>query len=455
MSFDIKVENLSKIYTISHKGNGHASMRETIEVGMRNVVAKMIRSPSRKHQTIVDPRADEQFIALDNISFEVAPGERLAVVGENGAGKSTLLKILSRITEPTAGTVKIRGRVAALLEVGTGFHPELSGRENIYLNGAVLGMPKSEIRKKFDEIVDFSEIEKFLDTPVKYYSSGMYVRLAFSVAAHLDPDVLILDEVLAVGDMRFQQKCLDRVQLASTEGRTLLFVSHSMHSVNQICSRSVLLVKGQIRADGPTADVVQEYIGSSFVDNQEDKAGELAEYYAGEIEETDDDDADGLGARIPVGAGTNQVRLIGGAVRNEEGEVLSTLPYHRKILIEMDYEVFEIGEKPYIPNFHIYNIENVLVFIAAPPDSAVSGYEKGVYKAVCDIPRCLLNEGVYRVTLALSSIEDPVKIHFVIPHALTFRVVDDFSDVSYRHGYMHAVPGVLRPQLSWSVGKRR
>ena len=455
MPFDIKVENLSKTYTISHKGNGRASMRETIELAMRSAFGKVLGRP-RVGYCSVEEQMDraEEFKALDDISFEVAPGDRLGVIGENGAGKSTLLKILSRITEPTSGRVQIRGRVAALLEVGTGFHPELTGRENIYLNGAVLGMPKSEIRNKFDEIVDFSEIESFLDTPVKYYSSGMYVRLAFSVAAHLDPDVLILDEVLAVGDMRFQQKCLDRMQFASNEGRTLLFVSHGMQAVNQICPRSVLLVKGQVKAIGASADVIQEYISSSFVDNREQESGDLAEYVAEEIEivEVKDEDVEGLGSRIPVGAGDSSVRLIGAAVRNEEGDISSSLLYHQKIFIEMDFEVFALGDLPYIPNFHVYTIENVLAFVATPPDSVVRAYKKGRYKAVCEIPRCMLNNGVFRVTLAMSSMGEEVTVHFAIPHALTFKVVDDFTDTSYRNGYMQAIPGIFRPQFSWHLG---
>ncbi|QPK64929.1 ABC transporter ATP-binding protein [Methylomonas sp. LL1] len=449
MSFDIKVENLSKIYNISHKGNGRATMRETIELGMRNAVGKVFRRPSRRYLIEEVPDSAEKFKALDDVSFEVAQGERLAIIGQNGAGKSTLLKILSRITEPTSGRIQIRGRVAALLEVGTGFHPELTGRENIYMNGAVLGMPKSEIKKKFDEIVDFSEIEKFLDTPVKYYSSGMYVRLAFSVAAHLDPEVLILDEVLAVGDLRFQQKCLDRMQYASNEGRTILFVSHNVQSVNQICPRTVLLEHGIVKAIGPTADVVQEYIGASFVDNEENRVGNIAEYRAEEVEI-------GSNAAISSDAGDRYARLRSAAVCNEDGDVSSTLLYHQRMFLEMEYEVYFADGASYIPNFHVYNVENVLVFIATPPDCLVPNYEKGIYKVVCEIPRCLLNEGVFRVTLALSSWKgELVNIHFLVPHAMTFKVVDDFTDVSYRNGYMHVIPGMFRPQFSWNVGKIR
>ena len=202
----------------------------------------------------------EEFWALKEVDFEIKQGDRVGIIGRNGAGKSTLLKILSRITEPTAGRVKIAGRVASLLEVGTGFHPELTGRENIFLNGAILGMSRADIKKKFDEIVDFAEVEKFLDTPVKRYSSGMYVRLAFSVAAHLEPEILVVDEVLAVGDAQFQKKCLGKMEDIGREGRTVLFVSHNIAAIQKLCERAILLEKGEIRKKGGVDEVVSEYI---------------------------------------------------------------------------------------------------------------------------------------------------------------------------------------------------
>jgi lipopolysaccharide transport system ATP-binding protein len=251
----IIVANLGKHYFIRHqraKGDG-----------LRHVLEDTIRNPLgwwRRHR---DKRSGEQeeFWALKDISFEVAQGEAVGIIGRNGAGKSTLLKILSRITEPTEGSVRLRGRVASLLEVGTGFHPELTGRENIFLNGAILGMSRVEIKKKFDEIVAFSEVEQFIDTPVKRYSSGMYVRLAFAVAAHLEPEILIVDEVLAVGDAAFQQKCLGKMGEVSTrQGRTVLFVSHSMAAVQRLCAKCFLLGKGRLIAAGPTDVVTREYL---------------------------------------------------------------------------------------------------------------------------------------------------------------------------------------------------
>src|SRR6185312_12685883 len=215
---------------------------------------------------------NEEFFALKDINFDVYPGDRLGVIGRNGAGKSTLLKILSRITEPSNGRITIRGRVASLLEVGTGFHPELTGRENIFLNGAILGMGRSEIRKKFDEIVDFAEVEKFLDTPVKRYSSGMYVRLAFAVAAYLESEILVVDEVLAVGDIQFQKKCLGKMEdVSKSEGRTVLFVSHNMGTINQLCNRAILLKSGRISDMGQTSDIVRKYMKSGTQNGKIDK----------------------------------------------------------------------------------------------------------------------------------------------------------------------------------------
>jgi lipopolysaccharide transport system ATP-binding protein len=256
----IRVEGLGKKYLI-----GHQAERERY-VTLRDVLARTAQHTWRKTSDMVRGRAiiagdtTEEFWALKDVSFEVKRGEVVGVIGRNGAGKSTLLKILSRITEPTDGQVTLVGRVASLLEVGTGFHPELTGRENIYLNGAVLGMSRAEIRKKFDEIVAFSEVEKFLDTPVKRYSSGMYVRLAFAVAAHLEPEILIVDEVLAVGDMEFQKKCLGKLSEVAIGGRTVLFVSHNMSAIDALCPRSMYLVSGSLVGVGATADIVPMYL---------------------------------------------------------------------------------------------------------------------------------------------------------------------------------------------------
>jgi lipopolysaccharide transport system ATP-binding protein len=262
----ISVENLGKKYQLVHQGKrrGSAPLREVITLKAASLLRGLALGSSRRNGGgSPDRPTREEFWALRNISFEVNEGEVLGIIGRNGAGKSTLLKVLSRITEPSEGRVRIRGRVASLLEVGTGFHPELTGRENIFLNGAILGMSRVEIRRKFDEIVAFSEVEKFLDTPVKRYSSGMYVRLAFAVAAHLEPEILIVDEVLAVGDVQFQKKCLGKMHDVSIGGRTVIFVSHNMPAVLQLTSRSILLSRGSVTFDGPTEDAIARYTEGS------------------------------------------------------------------------------------------------------------------------------------------------------------------------------------------------
>jgi lipopolysaccharide transport system ATP-binding protein len=255
----IRVENLGKKYILGHqKQERYTALRDVVANGAKSLGGKLLKPFGKK---ISDP-AVEEFWALKDVSFEIKQGDRVGIIGRNGAGKSTLLKILSRITEPTCGRISIRGRVASLLEVGTGFHPELTGRENIYLNGAILGMSKAEIIKKFDEIVAFAEVEKFLDTPVKRYSSGMYVRLAFAVAAHLEPEILIVDEVLAVGDAAFQKKCLGKMEDVGKEGRTVLFVSHNMATLTQLCTQAIYLIKGKVYDVGNVNKVVSKYLMS-------------------------------------------------------------------------------------------------------------------------------------------------------------------------------------------------
>jgi len=263
----ISVENLGKRYRISHQqpGRRYVALRDVLTEKARGFFRRAKKVEGSAAHSPLSPlpasrTSSEDFWALRNVSFEVKPGEVVGIIGRNGAGKSTLLKILSRITEPTEGRVKVRGRIASLLEVGTGFHPELTGRENIFLNGAILGMTRAEIKGKFDEIVAFAEVEKFLDTAVKHYSSGMYVRLAFAVAAHLEPEILIVDEVLAVGDVEFQKKCLGKMQEVSKGGRTVLFVSHNMAAISSLTSRGIVLDSGQITFNGRPAEAIESYV---------------------------------------------------------------------------------------------------------------------------------------------------------------------------------------------------
>lgn len=283
----IKVENLGKRYVIRHQKGKYNTLRDAIADGTKSII-KSIINPTKTNNNQAD------FWALKDVNFEINQGDRLGIIGRNGAGKSTLLKILSRITEPTTGRIGLKGRVASLLEVGTGFHPELTGRENIFLNGAILGMSKLEIKQKFDEIVDFAEVEKFLDTPVKRYSSGMYVRLAFAVAAHLEPEILIVDEVLAVGDAKFQKKCLGKMKDAGEEGRTILFVTHNIAMLPNLCSRGILLDRGGVAVDDTVSTAVDAYlniledVASQDLAHRTDRRGKgeikltKVEYFAGD-----------------------------------------------------------------------------------------------------------------------------------------------------------------------------
>src|SRR3990167_8845525 len=253
----ITIKGIGKKYNITHQRGGYVALLDVLT----NILKSPLNFLKYKAKEIVGLDKKEEFWALRDINFTVNKGEVIGIIGRNGAGKSTLLKILSQITPPTTGEIKIHGRVGSLLEVGTGFHPELTGRENIFLNGAILGMKKTEIIKKFDKIVKFADIEKFLDTPVKHYSSGMYVRLAFSVAAHMEPDILIIDEVLAVGDVEFQKKCLGKMEeVTKKDGRTIFFVSHNMGAIQSLCTRAILLEKGRLAAEGAPADVIRRYL---------------------------------------------------------------------------------------------------------------------------------------------------------------------------------------------------
>ena len=334
----IQIDNLSKKYMIDHqKQGGYKTLRDQLVNSSSSI--KNLLLHGRRTQ---NPHREE-FWALKNVSFEIKQGDRVGIIGRNGAGKSTLLKILSRITEPTQGRVAIKGRVASLLEVGTGFHPELTGRENIYLNGAILGMSRTEIRKKFDEIVAFAEVEKFLDTPVKRYSSGMYVRLAFAVAAHLEPEILIVDEVLAVGDAQFQKKCLGKIQDVSiNEGRTVLFVSHNMAAVQNLCDRVIWMNKGQVIEEGGSAKVVSTYLQTSF--------STLTEQVWQELE---------------TAPGNNKVRLRRACVQPVDGSSSEPITVKTPFIIDFEYCILQADACLNL-SLHIYNEEGNIVFNAGP-----------------------------------------------------------------------------------------
>ena len=406
----IRAEGLGKQYKLG--------MREAAYSTLREKLAGLARRRPR--------REAEKVWALRDIGFDVQPGEVVGIIGRNGAGKSTLLKILSRITEPTAGRAELYGRVGSLLEVGTGFHPELSGRENIFLNSAILGMKRAEVQAKFDEIVAFAEVEKFIDTPVKRYSSGMYLRLAFSVAAHLEPEILIIDEVLAVGDATFQRKCLNKMQDVGRQGRTVLFVSHNMPAVTRLCPRAILLESGRVLRDGPAHQVVSAYLGSGL--------GTTA------AREWSD----------PAAApGDDVARLCGVRVRTEDGSVTDAADIRRAVGIEMEYEVLRPGQVV-VPNYHFVNEEGVYLFVTADREWKKRTRAVGRYVSTVWIPGNLLSEGSLIVSVALTTPE-PSRIHFWERDAVAFQVIDTTEGDSVRGDYGGHIPGVIRPLLPWTT----
>ena len=375
MSTIITVENLGKKYTLRHQQKeSYTALRDVISNSVASFGNRLL-SPFRTLSS--EPRLltpeNEDFWALKDVSFEVRQGDRIGIIGRNGAGKSTLLKILSRITEPTTGSIRIKGRVASLLEVGTGFHPELTGRENIYLNGAILGMSRAEIRKKFDEIVDFAEIEKFLDTPVKRYSSGMYVRLAFAVAAHLEPEILVVDEVLAVGDAQFQKKCLGKMEdVSAKEGRTVLFVSHNMPIIENLCCRVIHMQDGQIASTGDSHSVIASYLQSLPVF--------------------------GVGALCSVREGIrdveiSEVRILNGVVRIGD-----------PLIISITYQQLRGGGKRIVEcGMSIWNDNEVkIVSISSLHKNEISTYPS-CGTVSCIIPKLPLVHGVYCLNVFVTS----------------------------------------------------
>ena len=419
----IKVENLSKSYVVGHntaQGEKYTALRDVVSRNAK-ILARKTRDMLTGRQ-IVQGDEVEEFWALKDINFEIQQGDRVGIIGRNGAGKSTLLKILSRITEPTQGRVTIQGRVASLLEVGTGFHPELTGRENIFLNGAILGMSRKEIQYKFDEIVDFAEVEKFLDTPVKRYSSGMYVRLAFAVAAHLEPEILIVDEVLAVGDAQFQKKCLGKMQEVGNQGRTVLFVSHNMAMISNLCQTGLVLNAGKNNFFGDISESVIKYYQEANRNNQ--PPSRLLKSETAEL---------------------IRCELIG---VNESNE----LTIHDELRIRMVYRLLKDIEGKCVPNFHFFIADGTYAFV-----SNAEGVEKrssGVYFADCRLPANLLNEGAYFVGIALTTYPGNGTYHveFYDQNALAFNVTDPMDERSCRYDYVGPIPGLLRPRLVWEIG---
>lgn len=411
----IRVENLSKSYQITHSGRGkYKTLQEDVIGFLRRPFNRGADGPSR-----------ETFWALKDVSFEVKHGEVLGIIGRNGAGKSTLLKILSRITKPTSGHAEIYGRVGSLLEVGTGFHPELTGRENIFLNGAVLGMSRRDIMKHFDEIVAFADVEQFLDTPAKRYSSGMYMRLAFAVAAHLEPEVLVVDEVLAVGDAEFQKKCLGKMSEVAKSGRTVLFVSHNMVAVQNLCSSALWLQHGSAHALGEVMSVVSGYVSSG--------ASELTE-------RTWDNPETALGNAL--------VRFRRMAVRPVDGRPSDLMTAITPIALEFEYWNLKPDAKLNL-SLVLENERGEIVFNTFPIREPVWGgkaFPVGLFCSSVIVPGYLLNDGFYNVELYV--VEDESTVLFREKGVLSFEIVDS---PERRGKWYGKVIGAVHPRLEWAT----
>jgi len=432
----VKAERLSKCYRIGLKENMHDSMGAAILSFVKSPIKNYVKYRSLYKFDDIEPNSygksnshsNDIIWALNNVSFEVEEGEVVGIIGRNGAGKSTLLKILSRITNPTRGFARISGRISSLLEVGTGFHHELTGRENVYLNGTILGMKKAEVDRKFDEIIEFSGIDRFIDTPVKRYSSGMLVRLAFSVAAYLEPEILFIDEVLAVGDADFQKKCLKKMEDVGQQGRTVLFVSHNMAAITRLCERVILLDDGHVIEDGPSQRVVRAYLTSGS------GSPALREW------------------KNPAEAPSGPVaRLHAVRVRKKDGRITESVDIREPIGVEMEYEVLKSG---YIlmPHYHFYNEEGIEIFGVHDTDPNWMDRPRpaGRYKSTTWIPGNLLAEGTLFVNVGLSSLEPDVKQFYELA-AVAFQVIEGPGENTARGGWAGPMTGVLRPHLQWET----
>src|SRR5438876_898126 len=399
----IRVQNLSKEYRIGTVQLPYQTLRESL--------TNAVRVPLRRRQKESQPRY-ETIWALKHVNFEIRPGEVVGIVGRNGAGKSTLLKILSRITEPTSGRVELFGRVGSLLEVGTGFHPELTGRENVYLNGAILGMKKAEIARKFDEIVAFSEIEKFIDTPVKWYSSGMYMRLAFAVAANFEPEILIVDEVLAVGDGPFQKKCLGKMGEISRAGRTVIFVSHNMGAIEALCNRVLWLVDGEIAERAETEKVVSDYVSTDVTVS-----------------------TDKMWNDPSTAPGDELIKLHSATLRSLAQQNSREIRIESPIELQFEFWNYQTDATLSF-TIHLLTLGGVHVFAAT---SGLKPRLRGLVRETITIPANFLNDGMYTITVQCGQEGVPRYHH---PDVLVFEVVDSGK-------WRGKWPGVIRPKLEW------
>lgn len=409
----LEIKNISKKYKLRGQESPYLTFRDALMSGFKGKKTK------------------DEFWALQDISFDVYPGESIGIIGRNGAGKSTLLKILSRITPPTKGQIISRGRIASLLEVGTGFHMELTGRENVFLNGSILGLSKQEIKAKFDEIVIFSGVERFLDTPLKHYSSGMQLRLAFSVAAHLEPEILIIDEVLAVGDVAFQNKCINKMEDVGKEGKTIIIVSHNMSSISRLCTKALLIENGNLKIGGKVDQVIKNYLTDKY-ESISEKNWDLKN-----------------------APGDDKVKLLSIKVVNEINQTQEVFDIRHSIYIEFDYIVVA-NNIPVSPAFHLYNSAGINVFISIDfYNETYITKKKGRYITSCLIPGNTLAEETYYVQGIITAIDhvQAPKNYLSLPDVIGFQVVDKMEGGSARKNHKGQYYGVVRPIMDWKTKK--
>lgn len=427
----ISVERLSKRYQLGNIGTG------TFSRDINQWIAR-IRGKEDPYSTLDSIAArstgNSDFWALQDIDFEVSRGDAVGIIGKNGAGKSTLLKILSRITKPTSGLIKVDGRIASLLEVGTGFHPDLTGRENIFLNGAILGMTKREIRKKLDEIIAFSGVERHIDTPVKRYSSGMHVRLAFAVAAHLEPEILIVDEVLAVGDLEFQKKCLGKMNEVTGEGRTVLFVSHNMAAVKELCSKGIVLKSGKVCVNGNMEEALKAYTDMSAINIR----------------------AEVVWQDLNIAPGGKDACITGVRLLTKDKNVSDTFAIDEEFFIEIDYVVKNSGSS-FAGNFQIFTSTGIGVLSTANLPSITLGIDvnarsalgRGFYKSTVKVPGNFLNAGTYYINALI--LQDISGIAAMVREVVSFHIIDNSElKKEYSEGWL----GVVRPKLEWHTSEQ-
>lgn len=424
----IKVEDLSKQYRLGQVGR--RSLSNDLNRWWHSIRGKedpYLKIGEENDRTL---KGNSEYVwALKNINFEVKQGDVLGIIGRNGAGKSTLLKILSKVTAPTTGTVKTKGRIASLLEVGTGFHPDLSGRDNIFLNGAILGMTRKEIQSKFDEIVDFAGVERYIDTPVKRYSSGMYVRLAFGVAAHLEPEILIVDEVLAVGDAEFQKKCLGKMKDVSVNhGRTVLFVSHQMDAISRLCFNTIVLNNGKIGFTGASDAAIHYYLkGNNNLTNSRNWL-----------------DQDGK-------PGNDWIQLLEVKVISDSNDRTNSFFINESIKVTMNYEVLKENLQ-FTHGFNLYDNFGNHIFSSHDTSKAIQKMpvSKGFYSATVTLPPNLLAEGLHIGSVAAMSY-DPYRVHFHEKEVISFVIIDPGNGNTARGVYGGNFPGLIRPMLKWET----